>query len=71
MITYLCILICIFKMGGTCIPAIIRKAHTIENTKALTPVNKTALLLSNNNCRNKNLNVQKLKQEFYSIPVIY
>lgn len=53
------------------IPANIGKAHTIENTKALTPVNKTALLLSNNNCRNKNLNVQKLKQEFYSIPVIY
>lgn len=69
MITYLCIRICIFKMGG--IPAIIGKAHTIENTKALTPVNKTALLLSNNNCRNKNLNAQKLKQEFYSIPVIY
>lgn len=69
MITYLCIRICILKMGG--IPAIIGKAHTIENTKALTPVNKTALLLSNNNCRNKNLNVQKLKQEFYSIPVIY
>lgn len=56
-------------MGGE--PAILGKAHTIENTKALTPVNKTALLLSNNNCRNKNLNVQKLKQEFYSIPVIY
>lgn len=69
MITYLCIRICIFKMGG--IPANIGKAHTIENTKALTPVNKTALLLSNNNCRNKNLNVQKLKQMFYSIPVIY
>lgn len=51
MITYLCIRICIFKMGG--IPAIIGKAHTIENTKAFTPVNKTALLLSNNNCRNK------------------
>lgn len=42
-------------MGG--VPAILEKANTIENTKALTPVNKTALLLSNNNCRNKNLEV--------------
>lgn len=49
----LLIRICIFEMGG--VPAILEKANTIENTKALTPVNKTALLLSNNNCRNKNL----------------
>lgn len=60
----LLIRICIFEMGG--VPAILEKANTIENTKALTPINKTALLLSNNNCRNKNL-----KQEFYSIPGIY
>lgn len=55
MIIYLCICICIFKMGGIFVN--IGKVYIIENIKVLIFVNKIVLLFLNNNCCNKNLNV--------------
>lgn len=55
MIIYLCVCICIFKMGGIFVN--IGKVYIIENIKVLIFVNKIVLLFLNNNCCNKNLNV--------------